>query len=76
MHREQNLNVSVVTTSLCIFLFISSCFKHDISSRCTNLCGSHLSVKGKVSLFAVGLLSQTDRHRSERQARKQEEPNV
>lgn len=31
-----------------------------VFTRRTNLCGGHLSIKGKVSLFAVSLFSQTD----------------
>lgn len=42
----------------------------DIIPRCTNLCGGHLSIKGKVSLFAVSLLSQTGGKHSTWQARK------
>lgn len=52
-----------------------SCLQYDVFPRCTNLCGGHLSIKGKVSLFAVSLLSQTDQNRSEWQAGKQQEPN-
>lgn len=56
--------------------YLFSCLKYDVFPQCTNLCGGHLSIKGKVSLFAVGLFTQTDQNRSEWQARKQQEPNL
>lgn len=60
----------IITSFVSLMSALLWCFKYDVFSRCTNLCGSHLSIKGKVSLFAVSLLSQTDRNHSERQARK------
>lgn len=52
----------------CRSVFLS-CFIHYVFQWCTNLC--HLSIKGKVSLFAVSLLSQTDQNHSEWRANKQ-----
>lgn len=50
-----------------------SCLMNDAFHVCTNLCGGHLSIKGKISLFTVSLLSQTDQNNSKRQAKKMTE---
>lgn len=56
------------SAQMCVFYTYDSAWqsasfsvhKFNVFTRRTNLCSGHLSIKGKVSLFAVSLFSQTD----------------